>query len=148
MFDHSFLVYAMIVVIPLTALVALAYAFLRAWRKRLRGLLVLLTVAAVGLMAWASSEGSLALSAVEARGSQAEFAAAWSHAEASANVAYATIGLLVVVLVTVWWVLRPDKAPTLMGHVAAIVLALAALSNIWALWTVAQAGFAAAALHS
>ena len=102
--------------------------------------IVLANVAAVIAVIWASSEGPPLLEQIEQTATSAEAAAANEHALASANLFYATGAMTVLVLITVWWVLRPGREPSVLSRIASTLLVAAAGASLLTLALVAHAG--------
>lgn len=123
------------VLAPFTAAVALVYALRPRARAGMRATLVASAVATMAGLLWAATAGASLLAAVKANGSAAEAAAATAHAHGSNALAAAALTLLVVVLATVWWVLRPAR--TGVGtSLAAGLLAVCALAVLVTTWLV------------
>lgn len=141
---HVAAVFLTIALVPLAAVLASVYALSARSRARLRLPAVLTAIAAFSVMAWAAVEGEALLRLVESGGSAMEVEAATAHAFDSANLAYAVGTMLLLVLATAWWVLRPGRPVTLASRVASGLLVASAATAIVTLWAVAEAGARAA----
>lgn len=138
--SHIAVVYLTIALVPLASILTCVYALSTRSRARMRLPTILANVAAVTAVIWASSEGPALLEHVEQTATSAEAAAANEHALGSANLFYATGAMLTLVLITVWWVLRPGREPSVLSRIASTLLVIAAGASLITLALVAQAG--------
>jgi hypothetical protein len=140
---HVVAVHLVVVLAPLTAVLALVYA---AWARSRRGLrwpLVITSSATAVLVAWAGEVGGPLLASVKAHGSPAEIAAATTHAKGSDRLALAAFALLGLVLALVWWLLRPGRLPSLASRAASGLVAVGALAVLVTTWTTVASALSA-----
>lgn len=141
--SHVAAAYLTIAFVPLAAVLTCVYALSARSRKRMRLPLILSNIAAVSMVIWAASEGPALLEMVTRTASAAEREAANAHALASANPFYATGAMLTLVLITAWWLLRPERPASLLSRIASVLLVAAAVASLVTLWLVAEAGASA-----
>lgn len=125
---HAVAGHVVLIVAPVTALLAFAYALAPRARAALRWPLVLVGAATAGLVIWVGEaggrlRGELARAA-EATGETLP-AAVQQHAKGSDALAVAVVALGIVVLSVVWGALRPDRRTGTGARVAAGALVLA-----------------------
>lgn len=138
--SHVAVAYLTIALVPLAAVLTSIYALSARSRKRMRLWVILSNIAAVSFVTWAASEGPALLDEVTRSRPAAEIEAANAHALASANLFYSTGSMLALVLITVWWLLRPGRPASLLSRIASVLLVAAALASLVTLWLVAEAG--------
>jgi hypothetical protein len=134
---HVAVVHLLIALAPLTAVLAVVYAAMPGTRRGARWPLVGCAVATATLVVIAGEVGATLLDEVKARGSAAEVAAATEHGHDSGSMAVAAFLLLGVVLVGVWWVLRPERPASTGSRITAGLLALSAVAVLVTTWTTA-----------
>jgi uncharacterized membrane protein len=128
---HSALASVTLVLAGVTALSALAYAWVRPVRRVARWPLLLISTAAVVLAAITGEAGGSLLSTVEASASAAEIAAAQAHAHGTDAFVLSVFGLLVTVLATIWRALRPNREHWSVGMwTSALVLTAFAVATL------------------
>lgn len=130
---HAAIAHLAVIVAPMTALIALVYALRPASRRGMRWPLIIGSLASVIAAFWAGAVGATLYDAL-ASGASAQGAtlpaAVLTHAHGSDTLTLAVVALLLVVLAVVWWVLRPGRAASVGSHVAAAVLAVAAVVTL------------------
>ena len=131
---------------PDHALIAVAYALVRGARAGLRWPLLVGAVASAGLVLWAGGVGSDLLDRVKAFGSASEVSAATAHAKGSDALSVAVFSLLIMVLIGVLRLLRPDRTGT-GPRVAAVLLVLSAVAVLATTWTTLASALAAVWSH-
>jgi uncharacterized membrane protein len=132
---HVAVVHLVIALAPLTAVLALVYAAFAGTRRGTRWPLVGCAVATAVLVVIAGEVGATLLDEMKARGPAADVAAATEHGHNSGSLALAAFALLGIVLVGVWWVLRPERPASLGSRIAAGLLALSAVAVLVTTWT-------------
>jgi hypothetical protein len=129
---HALLGHLVGVVAPMTAVLALVHAFWPGSRRALRWPLVVAAAVTVGVVFATTEVAKDLVAQVEATSSAAEVAAAADHAKRSDALTGSAVLLLVHVLATSWWLLRPGRPPsrgTRWAAAALVVLALAVLGT-------------------
>lgn len=144
---HAVIGHLAIILAPMAAVVALVYSVARRSRRGMRWPLVTTAGVTMALVVWAEAAGDSLIAQVKAHGSPGELADAMAHAKGSDDLATASFALLAVVLVTVWWLLRPDRPVTAASHVAAVVLAACALAVLITTATTLRAALHAVWAH-
>lgn len=126
---HAAVAHLAVIIAPLTAFVALAYALRPASRRGMRWPLVVGSVASVATALWAGAAGDSLYEALK-HGAAAQGVTlpttVLAHAHGSDLLTVAVVALLVVVLALVWWLLRPGRPSSVGSLVAAAVLAVTA----------------------
>lgn len=118
---HPLLVHAAVVMGPIGALTALAYAALPRWRDRLRWPMVAMALVVVGSIGAAFVSGR---SFLDSRPDLAEVALVGTHRDRAELLLWFTLGFGVVALVTGWLHGRPGPLRTVLP----LVLGLAAVA--------------------
>ena len=138
---HAAVAHLAVILAPLTAFVALAYALRPASRRGMRWPLVLGSVLSTGVVIWAALEGDTLIKALiagaKAKGTTLPATVA-AHAHGSDLLTLSVVGLVIVVLALVWWLLRPGRTSTVATKVGAAVLAVTALGTLYATAVVLQ----------
>ncbi|MCK2215712.1 hypothetical protein MF672_018220 [Actinomadura sp. ATCC 31491] len=130
---HVIAAHLVVITAPLTALLALGYAWRPGIRRALRLPLVAAGVLNVALAVWAEEAGSTlyeALRASAARAGKDLPATVLAHAHQGDALTAVSFALAVTVLAVVWWVLAPGRARGA-GAVAASCLLTAAVAAVW-----------------
>ncbi len=142
---HPLVVHAVVVLGPLGALAALAYAARPAWRTALRwpvlALAVITGVSAV--VAAASGEALLLRLSQDSSTSAEEFALVARHESLGETTRLAALLFLVVAVVCVQWVLRPGAVPR--GALPVSATVVLGLTAVWVLVQIALTGHAGSA---
>ena len=107
---HAVLASATLVAAGGAVVLALGYAWSRRVRRVLRWPLLAAATTATLLVLVAATAGSSLLHQLEGSANAAEVAAAQAHGHSADGFAIAVLGLLVVVLATIWSALRPGRA--------------------------------------
>lgn len=138
---HAAVAHLAVILAPLTAFVALAYALRPSSRAGMRWPLVVGSVLTAGVAVWAAMAGDDLYHAlktnVEAHGTTLP-ASVLTHAHGSDLLTGLAAALAVVALALVWWLLRPGRPSSLAGTVAAGVLAVTATGTLYATFVVLQ----------
>lgn len=132
---HAIAAHLVIVLAPMTAVLALVYASAPTARRRLRLPLVVATLVSAGLVTWAGEAGGTLLERVEAEGSASEVAAATAHGKGSDALAVAVFVLLGLVLGFAWSLLRPGRLPGTATRLATAVLVVSSVAVLATTWT-------------
>jgi hypothetical protein len=133
---HPLVIHAVVVFVPLTALVAVLYAAVPQWRWALRGVLIGLTAISVVTAVVAASSGDALL---EARDGLRSLPAVEDHVEAGNRLRNAMFGFAVIALLAVWRLGGPSpltsgrggrevRSGSAVDVLLAVVLALAAVA--------------------
>jgi hypothetical protein len=132
---HALLGHLVIVTEPITALLALVYAWRPRARAGMRLPLVVFAVLNMLLAYWAGTAGTALLNKLKSAATAANQqlpATVMQHAHNDADaLTLATLALLAAVLALVWWLLsphRPAGAGTLVG---AVILTLCVVAVLW-----------------
>lgn len=148
---HAVAGHLVIIVAPLTSILALVYALRPSTRRALRWPLVVVGAVTAALVVWAGEVGGDLLDELtrSAQSAGQELpAAVQHHAKGSDALAVAIFVLGVVVLSVVWGLLRPGRPSTTGARVAGAVLVVAAVTVLVTTGTVlAQAMEAVWATH-
>jgi hypothetical protein len=138
---HAAIAHLAVIIAPLTAFVALAYALLPASRRGMRWPLVVGAMLSIAAVVWTSEVGGDLLTAMKAgaaaRGTTLP-AEVTTHAHGSDVLFLGVVALGIAVVALVWWLLRPGRTTSIATFVAAAVLAVAALSTLAATAIVLQ----------
>jgi hypothetical protein len=138
---HAAVAHLAVVIAPLTAFVALAYALRPASRRGMRWPLVVGSVASSVAALWAGVAGNSLYEALKL-GAAAQGvtlpSAVLAHAHGSDLLTLAVVALVVVVLALVWWLLRPGRQSSVASVVAAALLAITAVATLIATGVVLQ----------
>ena len=138
---HAAIAHLAVIIAPLTAFVALAYALRPASRRGMRWPLVVGSVLSIAAIVWTSEVGGDLLAALKAgaasRGATLP-AEVTTHAHGSDALFLAVVALGIAVVALVWWLLRPGRPTSIATTLAAAVLAVAALSTLAATAIVLQ----------
>ncbi|MGF1646734.1 MAG: hypothetical protein ACFCVF_07430 [Kineosporiaceae bacterium] len=129
---HALLGHLVGVVAPMTVVLALGHALWPQARGRLRWPLLGAAAATVALVVATGEVAKDLVAQVEATASAAEVAAAADHAKRSDALTGSSSLLLVHVLVTSWWLLRPGREPSRGSRRAAAVLVALAVALLGA----------------
>ncbi|MCE1178877.1 MAG: hypothetical protein LWW86_07570 [Micrococcales bacterium] len=138
---HPLVLHAFVVLGPLAALLAIAYAARPAWRAGLKWPTAALAVVA-GLSGFLTKEtGEFLERRLKAQGEDAAgMAAIHDHAEAG-DLAFAAGALLMVLtLVAVFWLVRAGREPRFGGAGNLLAIALLTLSGLFTIGAVLNAG--------
>lgn len=147
--SHPALASATLVSAGVATLLALGYAWSPRLRSALRWPLLATATAATVLTLVAATAGSSLLHDLEKSADAAEVAAAQAHGHTADGFAIAVLGLLVVVLATIWTTLRPGQERWSAGMwVGAALLTATAVATIVTGGQVLDAALAAAALKN
>ncbi|WP_273651697.1 hypothetical protein [Cellulomonas fimi] len=128
---HAVAGHLVVIVAPLTALLALVYAAAPRTRTALRVPLVAVGAVTFALALWAGAAGGDLLDQLESAAAatgQPLPAEVRAHAKGSDALTVAVVVLGVAVLATVWGVLRPRRPATTGARIAAGVVAVAAVA--------------------
>jgi hypothetical protein len=138
---HAAVAHLAVIIAPITAFVALAYALRPVSRRGMRWPLVVGSVASVASAVWAGLAGDSLYEALK-HGAAAQGvtlpATVLAHAHGSDVLTLAVVALVVVVLALVWWVLRPGRQSSVASVVAAALLAITAVATLIATGVVLQ----------
>jgi hypothetical protein len=138
---HAAVAHLAVIIAPLTAFVALAYALRPVSRRGMRWPLVVGSVGSVACTVWAGLAGDSLYEALK-HGAAAQGvtlpSAVLAHAHGSDALTLAVVALVVVVLALVWWLLRPGRPSSVASVVAAAVLAITAVATLVATGIVLQ----------
>ncbi|MCA0307242.1 MAG: hypothetical protein LCH87_07740 [Actinobacteria bacterium] len=130
---HVVVAHIAVILAPISALLALAYAIWPDARGRLRWPLLVATAAALTTVISAEVSGSSlyhSLDAAAKRSATALPRPVFAHAHGSGLLSLTVVGLAALVAAFVWRLLSPGRTPDRAGRVAAGVLAVAALATI------------------
>lgn len=130
---HVVVAHIAVILAPISALLALAYAIWPDARGRLRWPLLVATAAALTTVIWAGLSGSSLYHSLDAAAKDAGSALpppVFAHAHGSDLLSLAMVGLAALVAAFVWRLLSPGRTPDRVGRVAAGVLAVAAVATI------------------
>jgi hypothetical protein len=136
---HAVVGHLVVILAPITALLALVYA----GRHRA---LVAGSVLTAALVVWAGEVGGTLLDRVKEHGTVAETAAATAHAKDSDTLALTVFVLLAIVLIAVLRLARPGRIGTA-PRIAAVLLALGAVAVLVTTWTTLSSALAAVWEH-
>ncbi|HQR26296.1 MAG TPA: hypothetical protein PLP61_04585 [Nocardioides sp.] len=140
---HPLVVHAVVVLAPLAALTALAYAVVPRWRWLLRWPLVVLAVLAMGGALVATLSGQ---SLLESRPGLSDLAAVATHKQAGLRLRWVMVGFTVVALTGAWFLGGPSAlasgkgARPRSGRAEPVLAALLGLAALAVLVTVVLAG--------
>ncbi|GAA2216214.1 hypothetical protein GCM10009850_116830 [Nonomuraea monospora] len=131
---HALVGHLVLITAPLTALLAVVYAWRPAARRGMRTPLAMAAVLNLALATWAEGAGSALYDTLQtsARNAGGELpAAALDHAHQGDALTVASFVLLVTVLTVVWRTLAPGRERKASGVIASCVLAVAAAAVCW-----------------
>ena len=114
---HPLLVHAAVVLTPLAALTALAYAVVRPWRERLRWPAAVLAVVAALAVGAAFLSGR---SFLDANPALAQRDIVQTHEQRAELLLWLTLGFGAVALVSAWWHARPGTLSLLLRALLAV----------------------------
>jgi hypothetical protein len=143
---HAVVGHLVVILAPITALLALVYAGRHRARPALRWPLVAGSVLTAALVVWAGEVGGTLLDRVKEHGTVAETAAATAHAKDSDTLALTVFVLLAIVLIAVLRLARPGRIGTA-PRIAAVLLALGAVAVLVTTWTTLSSALAAVWEH-
>jgi hypothetical protein len=130
---HVVVAHLAVIVVPLTALVALAYAVRPAARRGMRWPLVVGGAASITLTIWAADAGDTLWKSLKAAAEARATAlppTVWAHAHGSDVFTVSVVALAILVVGFVWWLLRPGRTQTVWTVIAAVLLGVAAIATL------------------
>ncbi|GAA2987490.1 hypothetical protein [Streptosporangium longisporum] len=131
---HALVGHLVIATAPLTALLALVYAWRPQARRRLRIPFVTIGVVNMALVGWAAQAGATLLDMFKATGrttGEELSATAVVHAHQADALSVASLTLLLAAVVLLWWVLAPSRPRTTGATAGACLLSTCALAVCW-----------------
>jgi hypothetical protein len=130
---HVVIAHVAVIVVPLTALVALVYAVRPVARRVMRWPLVLGAAASATLTVLAADAGDALWkslrTAADGRGTTLP-PTVWAHAHGSDVFTVAVVALAILALTLAWWLLRPGRTQTVWTVLAAVLLGVAAIATL------------------
>ena len=143
---HAVVGHLVVILAPITALLAIVYAISSRSRSGLRWPLLIGAVLTAGLVVWAGEVGGDLLTRVTAQGAPTEVTAAAAHAKGSDSLSVAVFALLALVLISVLRLLRPGRTGT-GPRIAAVLVVLSAVGVLVTTWTTLSSALAAVWSH-
>jgi hypothetical protein len=143
---HALVIHAIVVLVPVAALLAIAFAALPRWRPLLRWPTAIGAVFS-GAGAWvaAASGEALLVRVSQARASTTDFDLVQTHVDAGYRVRLAATVFMVLVLAALWLLKAPERSD-ITNHPLEILLGvLVVLASITVIVTVVLAGHAGSA---